>query len=220
MASNSSAQAPNVQKAHLDNPLPTGRLTVLSAFVMAANAVPIPLLPDAVVARVRGAIAHDTAARHGLGLTADARTVLSSVDAENRAIARRAGETVIREVLKRLGPLAVVGTVSRGVEAYALGLLFNRYIERVRASAQVRIDVDEARRVRDAIDRAVLRVLSPALKPETTTMSRGSEDLRTETTRWVDTMILTGASLPGYLERRLEAAFDEIAAETPELRNG
>ncbi len=212
MASNS--PAPSVQRAHVEQPFPSGRLTVLSTFVMAANAVPVPLLPDAVVTRVRGAIAHDTAARHGLGLTSDARTVLASVDAENRAIARRAGETVIREVLKRLGPLAVVGTLSRGVEAYALGLLFNRYIERIRASAQARIDVDEARRIRDAIDRAVLRVLSPALKPETTTMSRGGEDLRTETTRWLDTLILTGASLPGYLERRLEAAFDEIMAES------
>lgn len=212
MASNS--PAPSVQRAHVEQPFPSGRLTVLSTFVMAANAVPVPLLPDAVVTRVRGAIAHDTAARHGLGLTSDARTVLASVDAENRAIARRAGETVIREVLKRLGPLAVVGTLSRGVEAYALGLLFNRYIERIRASAQARIDVDEARRIRDAIDRAVLRVLSPALKPEMTTMSRGGEDLRTETTRWLDTLILTGASLPGYLERRLEAAFDEIMAES------
>lgn len=212
MASNS--PAPSVQRAHVEQPFPSGRLTVLSTFVMAANAVPVPLLPDAVVTRVRGAIAHDTAARHGLGLTSDARTVLASVDAENRAMARRAGETVIREVLKRLGPLAVVGTLSRGVEAYALGLLFNRYIERIRASAQARIDVDEARRIRDAIDRAVLRVLSPALKPEMTTMSRGGEDLRTETTRWLDTLILTGASLPGYLERRLEAAFDEIMAES------
>lgn len=212
MASNS--PAPSVQRAHVEQPFPSGRLTVLSTFVMAANAVPIPLLPDTVVTRVRGAIAHDTAARHGLGLTSDARTVLASVDAENRAMARRAGETVIREVLKRLGPLAVVGTLSRGVEAYALGLLFNRYIERIRASAQARIDVDEARRIRDAIDRAVLRVLSPALKPETTTMSRGGEDLRSETTRWLDTLILTGASLPGYLERRLEAAFDEIMAES------
>lgn len=219
MAFNSSAQAPSVQKAHVEQPLPAGRLTVLSTFVMAANAVPIPLLPDAVVTRIRGAIAHDTAARHGLGLTSDARTVLASVDAENRAMARRAGETLIREVLKRLGPLAVMGTLSRGIEAYALGLLLNRYIERIRASAKARIDVDEARRIRDAIDRAVLRVLSPALKPETTTMSRGGEDLRTETTRWLDTLILTGASLPGYLERRLEAAFDDIAAETPELRN-
>ena len=212
MASNS--PAPSVQRAHVEQPFPSGRLTVLSTFVMAANAVPIPLLPDTVVTRVRGAIAHDTAARHGLGLTSDARTVLASVDAENRAIARRAGETVIREVLKRLGPLAVVGTLSRGVEAYALGLLFNRYIERIRASAQARIDVDEARRIRDAIDRAVLRVLSPALKPEMTTMSRGGEDLRSETTRWLDTLILTGASRPGYLERRLEAAFDEIIAES------
>lgn len=220
MASASQASAGNVQQAHIEQPLPVGRLAVLSTFVMAVNVVPLPFLPDAMASRVRGAIAHDTAARHGLGLTAEARDVLGRVDPENRALSRRASETVIREVLKRLGPLAAIGSVSRGMEAYALGLLLNRYIERVRGSASVRIDVDEARRVRDAIDRAVLRVLSPALKPESTTLSHASEDLRTETTRWVDTLILTGASLPGYVERRLEAAFDEIAAETPELRHG
>lgn len=186
---------------------------------MGANAVPLPLLPDFVIARVRGAIAHDTAARHGLSLTRDARTVLASADAESRAIARKAGEAVLRQVAKRLTPLAAVATLSRGLEAYALGLLFDRYIQRNRAPGSVRIDVDEARRVRDAIDRSVLRVLSPALKPSETTVRPGTEDLRTETTRFLDSILLTGASLPSYFERRLEAAFDEIARDTPGMRD-
>jgi hypothetical protein len=187
---------------------------------MAANAVPLPIVSDVMVARVRGAIAHDTVARRGLSLTPEARAVLASADPESRAIARKAGEAVVRQVVKRLGPLSVVATVSRGVEAFALGLLLERYLERVRASGSVRIDIDEARRVRDAIDRAVLRVISPAIRPALTTMSHGSEDLRSETTRFLDTLLLTGASLPSYFERRLEAAFDDVAAETPGLRDG
>ncbi|HLM72177.1 MAG TPA: hypothetical protein VK459_05790, partial [Polyangiaceae bacterium] len=193
---------------------PAGRLAILTALVMGANAVPLPLLPDFMIARVRGAIAHDTATRHGLSLTKDARTILASADPESRALARRTGEAVLRQLARRVGPLAVLATLSRGLEAYALGLLFDRYIQRFRASGSVRIDVDEARRVRDAIDRSVLRVLSPALKPSLTTVRPGAEDLRPEATRLLDSILLTGASLPSYLERRLEAAFDEIARDT------
>ena len=74
--------------------------------------------------------------------------------------------------------------------------------------------------MRDAIDKAVIRFLSPSLAPASTTMQRGAEDLRGEVTRWIDTAILTGAALPSYIERRLEAAFDEIVAESPGLADG
>jgi len=178
---------------------PAGRLAILTALVMGANAVPLPLLPDFMIARVRGAIAHDTATRHGLSLTKDARTILASADPESRALARKTGEAVLRQLARRVGPLAVLATLSRGLEAYALGLLFDRYIQRFRASGSVRIDVDEARRVRDAIDQSIVRVLSPALRPALTTVRPGAEDLRTEATRF---------------ERRLEAAFDEVARDT------
>jgi hypothetical protein len=46
------------------------------------------------------------------------------------------------------------------------------------------------------------------------------EDLRDEFTRWIDALLLTSAALPSYLERRLEAAFDEIVEQTPGLKNG
>jgi hypothetical protein len=80
--------------------------------------------------------------------------------------------------------------------------------------------LEEARLVRDAIDRAVLRALSPALRPSETTQGEGVEDLRDELTRWIDALLLTSAALPSYLERRLEAAFDEIVAQTPGFKNG
>lgn len=193
---------------------PAGRLAILTALVMGANAVPLPLLPDFMIARVRGAIAHDTATRHGLSLTKDARAILASADPESRALVRKTGEAVLRQLARRVGPLAVLATLSRGLEAYALGLLFDRYIQRFRASGSVRIDIDEARRVRDAIDQSIVRVLSPALRPALTTVRPGAEDLRTEATRFLDSILLTGASLPSYFERRLEAAFDEVARDT------
>jgi hypothetical protein len=90
----------------------------------------------------------------------------------------------------------------------------------VRAAGAVRMHLEEARLVREAIDRAVLRALSPALRPSSTTLGEGVEDLRDEFTRWIDAVILTSAALPSYLERRLEAAFDEIVEQTPGLKNG
>jgi hypothetical protein len=220
MSSPSSA-ASSSPAATTTDPAPTGRLAVLTAFALAASAVPLPVLPDLVVVRVRGATAHDTVARHGLSLTNEARAIFASADAgSNKVLARKAGEALVREVLKRLGPLGALTTLTRGLEVYALGILLDRYIQRVRASGSVRIDIKEAKRVRDAIDKAVLRSLSPALAPSSTTLRRGAEDLRGEVTRWTDALLLTGASLPGYIERRLHAAFDEIASESSGLRDG
>jgi hypothetical protein len=85
----------------------------------------------------------------------------------------------------------------------------------VRASGTVRVHADEARRVRDMINRSLLRALSPSLAPRPETHPSGVEDLRDEFTRWSDALLLTGASLPGYVVRRLEAAFDDVVAQTP-----
>jgi hypothetical protein len=220
MASSSSASTPTAAATTPTDPAPTGRLAVLSAFAMAANALPLPIIPDYMVARVRGAMAHDTVTRHGLSLTKEARAIFESASSGSSVSARRAGEAVVRQVLKRLGPLAALTTVTRGLEVYALGKLLDRYIERVRTSGSVRIDVEEAKRVRDAIDRAVIRAISPALQPSAALLPRSVEDLRSQATRVVDAVILTSASLPGYIERRLDAAFDEVVSETPEIRNG
>jgi hypothetical protein len=199
---------------------PTGRLAVMTAYAALATAIPIPFLPDRVIMRVRGAIVHDVVSRHGLSLTSDARALLADPRSEQRTKLIRAAETVARQLLRRLRPLSALDSVSRGVEVYALGVLFDRYVTNVRATGAVRVHLEEARRVRQAIDRAVLRALSPSLRPGETTMGEGIEDLRDEFTRWVDAVLLTSAALPSYLERRLYAAFDEVAAEMPELRNG
>jgi len=222
MSSSSAATPPPAAAATPTDPAPSGRLAVLTVFALAVNAVPFPILPDIMAVRVRGATAHDVVARHGLSLTNEARAIFASVESgSNKVLARKAGEAVVRQILRKLGPLAAIATLTRGLEVYALGLLLDRYIDRIRASGSVRIDVEEATRVRDAIDKAVFHALSPALVPSSTTLRRGAEDLRGELTRWTDALLLTGASLPSYIERRLHAAFDEIAAsEGSGLRDG
>ncbi|APR84003.1 Hypothetical protein A7982_09352 [Minicystis rosea] len=199
---------------------PAGRLAVMTAYAVAATIIPIPFVPDRVLSRVRGALVFDIASRHGLSLTTDARASLSEPDSEIRTKLVRTAEAVARQILRRVGPLALVASASRGVEIYALGVLFERYLTTVRRSAALRVHQEEARLVREAIDRALLRAISPTLRPRTTTVNEGVEDLRDEFTRWIDALLITSASVPSYLERRLEAAFDEVVSEMPGLRNG
>jgi hypothetical protein len=96
---------------------------------------------------------------------------------------------------------------------FALGHLFDRYLERHRGSKSVRMSADEARAVRKLIEGAVIRAFSPTLQAEQIPILPPVEDLRDEFTRWADTLLLAGANLPGYLERRLNAAFDGLIAE-------
>jgi uncharacterized protein (DUF697 family) len=202
------------------SPPPAGRLTVMMAYAVAATVIPIPFLPDRVLSRVRGALIYDITARHGLSLTSDARAALAAPDSEMRTKLARTAESLARQLLRRVRPLGIVSSASRGLELYALGLLMERYVTRTRTTAAVRMHLEEARMVREAIDRALLRAFSPSLRPAITTMGEGVEDLRDEFTRWIDALLLTGASVPSYLQRRLEAAFDEIVAETPGFKNG
>jgi len=207
------ATTPNAIDATALGAAPPGRLGLLTTFAVAATALPLPILPDRLVSRVRGAIAHDTVARHGLSLTTDARAVLAAPGSLDRAMAVRAAEMLLKAVLKRLGPLAAAVFVARGLETFALGHLLDRYLSRARAERGTRIQTDEARRARTLIDRALVRAFSPKLRPGIAILPGPVEDVRDEWTRWTDAVLLTGAALPSYVERRLEAAFDEVLAE-------
>jgi hypothetical protein len=192
---------------------PSGRLGLMTAFAVAASAVPVPIVPDRLVDRVRGAIAHDTVARHGLSLTTEARAVLAAPGGLDRAMAIKAAEVLLTAVLRRLGPLGAAVLVARGLETFALGHLLDRYFAHHRKERGVRIQADEARHVRSLIDRALVRSFSPNLRPHMAILPGPVEDVRDEWTRWTDAVLLTTAALPSYVERRLEAAFDQVIAE-------
>ncbi len=83
-----------------------------------------------------------------------------------------------------------------------------------RSTGAARIHADEARRIRELINRAVARVISPTLNPAQAILPAGAEDLRDEVTRWTDTLLLAGAGVPDYLDRRLDAAFDAVVKST------
>lgn len=194
----------------------SGRLAILTGLSLAASAIPIPLLPDRIVTQVRGAIAQDVAARYGLSLTTEARRAFteSSNESPMREVFKRGLGFLSKTFVKKLSPLSALFTASAAVEVFALGHLFERYLEHHRGSKSVRIQGDEATAVRKLIEAAVVRAFSPALRPEPVPMLPPVEDLRDEFTRWVDALLLAGAGLPSYAERRLDAAFDAIIAES------
>jgi len=179
----------------------------------AAAAVPIPFLPGSLATRVRGALVQDVCARFGLSITPDARRVLAGPGlAEGpEGLFGAALRFATTRVLARLGPLTLIPTVRSGLLTYAIGHLFARYLE-TRESRTVRIDEDEARKVRRAIEHAIARTITTSARAEDTTAS--PEELRDQITQATDGVIAAIAGLPGWLVRRLDAAFDESMQST------
>lgn len=219
-ASDSTTRIERDSTAPLARPeVPSGRLGMFTAMAVLAGSIPLPLLPDRVLRQLRGAVVHDAFARHGLSLTQDARRLLAAPNSEDRLrlLVRKAVELVTRRLLRRLGPLSALSAGVAALELYALGSLTERYIALHRPRGIVRVHEKEARQLREHIDAAVLRAFSPSTHARPLAVGEAPEDLRDEFTRWLDVIFITSASLPSYLERRLEAAFDELvrAAHEP-----
>lgn len=208
---NDSSETKTAYAASAPRPAP-GKLAILTGMSFVASAIPVPLLPERVVIQIRGALAHDVASRHGLSLTSDARAAFAEGTGETpvKQLVKRTIGVLSRTIAKRLAPIATITTIGASLEVYALGVLLDRYIGHHRTSKTVRINAEEAREVRSAIDRAIYKAFSPSLSPAPVALLPPSEDLRDEFTRYVDTALLLSASLPGYVERRLTAAFDAI----------
>jgi hypothetical protein len=180
----------------------------------ATGVLPLPWVPDAIVRRVRGALAHDVAARHGVSLTPEARAALidSAGNKGARAYLRQGVTFAATRILGRFGPLALVGPVRTALGTFVLGHLLERYLDTARTSRSVRLDVEEALRLRAAIDQALLQALTTEGKGAPEDRPFAPEDLRDPTTQIVDGVLISIASAPGWLVRRLDAAFDENAA--------
>lgn len=192
--------------------LGTGRLGTYTILGGASGVVPLPWVPDAIVRRVRGALVHDLTSRHGLSLTPEARSVLVEPAGTEgpRGLLSQGVTFAVTRVLGRFGPLAVVPPVRSALGTWVLGHLLQRYLETARTQRSVRIDVEEARRVRRAIDQALLYALTTDARPSREDPPIPPEDLRDQSSQIVDGVLISFASLPGWLARRLDAAFDEV----------
>lgn len=192
-----------------------GRLGIYAALGALTGAVPLPWVPDALATRVRGALVHDVAARHGFSLTPEAREMLAGPTGGEgpRGMVVQAARFFGLKLLARVGPIGFLSPLRSAVTTWALGHLFNRYIESARTERAVRIDVDEARRVRQIIDRAVMHALTADARLEKP--ARPPEELRDTLTQLIDGVIGATAAVPGWLVRRLDAAFDELMPHAP-----
>ncbi len=192
--------------------LGTGRLGTYTVLGAATGIVPLPWVPDAMVRRVRGALVHDLTSRHGLSITPEARTVLVEPAGTEgpRGFLTQGVTYAITRVLGRFGPLGLVSPVRTALGTWVLGHLLQRYLETARTQRSVRIDVEEARRVRRAIDQALLYALTTEARASREDPPIPPEDLRDPSVQLVDGVLVSIANLPGWLVRRLEAAFDEV----------
>jgi hypothetical protein len=199
----------NLSRAHTASTGP-GRLGVYTALGALTGLVPLPFIPDTLARRVRGALVHDIAARHGLSLSIEARAIFASTSGPDapRGVLRQAATFVAKKLLARVGPIALLSPARDALGTYVLGYLFDRYVELVRTDRSVRIDVEEARRVRIAIDRALVHAFTAA--PLREDLATAPEELRDSTTQLTDGVLQLVASLPETVVRHLDAAFDEL----------
>jgi hypothetical protein len=125
------------------------------------------------------------------------------------AAVRRSGPRLVRD---GFGPLAMFPTVRAGVYTYVLGHLLARYLDTARRDRSIRVDVEEARRVRTAIDRALFHAITAELDAPRERYDEPPEDLRDDVTQIVDGLLIATAGVPAWLLTRLEVAFDEVFA--------
>jgi hypothetical protein len=190
---------------------PPGKLesfAVLGGFV---GTVPLPWVPGVLARRLRGALVQDIASRYGVVLSWDARQMLADPSATKarHGPLRQAFGFLSKKLLIRVGPLAVLPPLRSALETYVLGYLFDRYLARADRADRMRVDIEEARLVRQAIERAVLRVVSPegGLQWPATPLPR--EESRDEITQALDGLLSATTTIPSWLMGRLAAAFDE-----------
>jgi hypothetical protein len=188
-----------------------GRLGTYTLLGGMAGTVPLPWVPDVVSRRIRGALVHDIAQRHGLSLAPEARAIFAEPSGGEgpRGILRSATEFVAGKLLARIGPLGMLAPLRSAVGTFVLGHLFHRYLG-LRRERAVRIDIEEARRVRSVIERAMIDGLTGPVNAAPEDRGQAPEELRDSTTQLVDNLLIATAGLPGWLVRRLEAAFDDL----------
>jgi len=207
------ASAP-VATAEWHPPVARSRLGVYAALGATAGAVPLPWVPDALARRIRGALVHDIATRHGLSLTRDARAVFaepSGPDGPRGVFAqalRFLGAKVAIRAVTTLAPINALWPARAALQTYVLGHLFDRYIEVARIERGPRVEVEEARRVRLAIDSALVRAVTVAA--EAARKTSPTEDERDAVTALVDSLLGAAAGIPERLLLRIDAAFDDL----------
>lgn len=199
-------------------PPAAGRFAVYAAASALTGIVPFPVLPRRILQALRGALAFDVCARHGLALTPDARSILSDprppTQGRSSTFTREALAWVGRRAVRRVAPLGVVYAPMRdGFDMLAFGHLLDRYLSNHRsaaASRSVRIEAEEAIAIRTLLDRAVMRAVELGLEARAIEDRDAPEDYRGAIQRAVDSLLISASKVPEVIDRRLDAALDDV----------
>jgi hypothetical protein len=190
-----------------------GRLGAFTLLAAATGSIPLPWVPSVLARRVRGALVQDIVARHGLSLSPGARDAFAEPDRreKSKSVAQEAMRFLTTRVLGRLGPMGIFPPVRSGLDTFVLGHLLSRYLVS-RQEASVRIHEEEAIALRRIIDRSLVHTLTAGIEGHPETFDPPPEDLRDEVTQAVDGVLIATATVPSWLVRRLDAAFDDMLA--------
>jgi hypothetical protein len=202
----------NTPRGLTRRPLSPGRIGTYTVLGGAIGVVPLPWIPDSLARRLRGAVVQDLASKHGLSVTPEARAIFAEPAGTEgpRGIVAQVTRFATRKFLSRIGPLGFFAPVRSALSTFVLAHLFHRYLETARVDRSIRIDVDEARRVRSAIDHSLARTITTENMGSIDSRGDAPEDLRDSTTQLIDGVIIATAGLPAWIVNRLDAAFDEV----------
>jgi hypothetical protein len=183
--------------------------------------VPLPVVPRRIMRALRGALAHDVFARHGISLTHDAREILAEPDAPGTkgSLGRDAFKWLARRTINRFAPLAAFYMPVRGgYDTLAFGRLLERYLEQYRPAGSrgrsLRVEAEEALAIRSIIERAAARAIELGLQDQAPEELAAPEDYRGTVQRAIDGMIISASKLPEIVGRRLDTALDEVVGRT------
>ncbi|MFO0675029.1 MAG: hypothetical protein U0169_00705 [Polyangiaceae bacterium] len=191
-----------------------GRMGAYALFGSIPGFLPLPWVPDLMGRRVRGALVFDLAARHRVGLTPKAREILANpagID-DPSGLMSQVGKYLKQRVVRRFGPAAMLAPARSAVSTLLLGHLFHRYLAVLRKETSLTLGPEEAKRVRAAIDGALAHVVDVDAPDDEPLRAPPGDDRRDRATIFVDNLLVRAAGAPGWLVRRLEAAFDDLVA--------
>jgi hypothetical protein len=201
----------------LATPSARGPLGVYAVAAGLASAIPIPVLDSALGGLARGAAMRRVAERHGVRLRPDARELLAQpMGASARG---RRGRIVRAVALRVLAPLRVPARIEEVVETILSAALLDHYLTRADRPAGAPLHLDEARRIRRAIDAAGTRTAAASVRSMPRSLLDAVRDAgraavgfddedRTPAERTIDTLLDALADAQRGVSDDLRRAFD------------
>ena len=192
---------------------------VYAAAAGLASAVPVPWLDRALSELARGAAVRRVAARHGVRLTRDARTVLAASPARGARSMRPAGKLLARAT----APLRVASRLDDALSTWATAVLLDHHLATSARPSHAPLGADEARRIQRAASSAEVEGALAVLRATPGSVVRtiveafrsvGTADFedRTPAERFADVLLDAAARSPAGARAELVEAFGAAMA--------